>query len=319
MAANPFPPNVARWFKERTFTDPATASEAAALKRSAGDRVAVVLPALNEASTIGAICTAIASRLMDQHGLVDELLVVDSGSEDDTIDVARTAGATVHRAADILEDRFEWGPQLGKGETLWRSLAVMSAEIVVWLDSDNKAFDERFVVDLVTPLLRHPEIALCKGFYDRPIEDGTGGARVTELLVRPVLNALYPELAGMIQPLSGEYAMRTQVARELPFFTGYGVEIGLLFDVVERRGLNALAQSDLGVRFHRNRDVLALGRTAQQVLHVMLRRLEDLGRIKIPDEIATELIQFVTRSEGVAIQAYKAEVLERPPLDELLN
>ncbi len=294
-------------------------TEAVTLKRAAGATVAVVLPALNEAPTIGAICKVIASRLMDQQGLVDELLVVDSGSEDDTIDVARAAGATVHRTAAILEERLEWGPRLGKGETLWRSLAVVNSDIVVWVDSDNKAFDERFVIDLVTPLLLESEIALCKGFYERPVADGTGGARVTELLVRPLLNMLYPELAGLIQPLSGEYSMRTETARKLPFFTGYGVEIGLLFDVTEKLGLDALAQSDLGVRFHRNRDVLALGRTAHQVLQVMLRRLEDLGRIKIPDEMATELLQFASGNEGIEPDMHDLTVLERPPLAELLR
>ncbi len=287
------------------------------LKHERGLGISLCLPALNEAETIGEMCSLFRESLVEKVPLLDEIVVVDSGSSDDTVHVAEAAGARVFRAADLV-------PQVGarvwgKGDVLWRSLSVLAGDIVVWLDSDNKAFDERFVVDLVSPLLRHPEIALCKGFYDRPIEDGTGGARLTELLVRPLLNMLYPELTGVIQPLSGEYAMRADAARELPFFTGYGVEIGLLFDVVERLGLNALAQSDLGVRFHRNRDVLALGRTAHQVLQVMLRRLEDLGRIKVPDEVASELIQFVTYADGVAIEPHRSNVLERPPIAELLT
>lgn len=316
------PSHVARWYETNTFLDTPALDEVAALKRSSGARVSVCLPALNEGPTIGVICRSIVDHLINATGLVDQLVVVDSGSEDGTIDAARNAGAIVHRVDDILGDRLGGGDGLGKGEALWRSLSVIDGDIVVWLDSDTRNFDPLFVTNLVAPLVRDPTLAMCKAFYERPLGDdvtlASGGARVTELVVRPLLSMFWPDLTGLIQPLSGEYALRREAALDLPFFTGYGVEIGLLLDLVQARGLDAVSQADLGRRVHRNRDVLALGRMSHQILQVMLKRLEDSGRVKLAGEIETAMAQFSSSAEGPRVNSFELAVRERPPLRSLM-
>lgn len=287
-------------------------------KEAGSLRISVVLPALDEAETIGAICRTISDELIHEIPLVDELLVIDSGSTDGTAEEAEETGATVHRAEDLTG----FGKVLGKGDCLWRSLTVASGDIVVWLDSDTRNLHGGFVTDLVAPLLLDDRFVMTKAFYDRPLVSNdqklmTGGARVTELAVRPLLQLFYPELVGLIQPLAGEYAGYADVFKKLSFSTGYGVEIGMLIDVAERYGVERIAQVDLGMRVHRNRDVLALGRSSFQVISTMLRRLDALGRIKIPDELPGELLQFLPSSEGPRPAVTSLEVLDRPPVDSL--
>jgi glucosyl-3-phosphoglycerate synthase len=278
----------------------------------------VVLPALDEAGTIGKICRTISTELIDAVPLVDELLVIDSGSTDGTGNEAEAAGATVHRAEELTT----FGEVRGKGDCLWRSLTVASGDIIVWLDSDTRNLHGGFVADLVAPLLLDDRFVMTKAFYDRPLVSDdqmlmTGGARVTELAVRPLLQLFYPELVGLIQPLAGEYAGYANVFKGLPFSTGYGVEIGLLIDVAERYGTERIAQVDLGVRVHRNRNVIELGRSSFQVISTMLRRLDGLGRIKIPDELPDELLQFVPSPQGPRPTITPLEVVDRPPVDSL--
>ncbi len=288
------------------------------LKQARRLRVSVVLPALDEAETIGRICTSIRESLMGPAGVVDELLVIDSGSGDGTAEMARGAGATVHHASEITPI----GPVKGKGDCLWRSLAVVSGEIVVWLDADARNFTPRFVTELVAPLLHDEAFVMSKAFYERPLVTGDTvvhgeGARVTELVARPLLQLFYPELSHIIQPLSGEYAAYTDVARSLPFFTGYGVEVGLLIDIAERYGVDRIAQVDLGTRQHRNRPVLDLGATAFQVITALLRRFDELGRIKIPDDLPSELVQYVSAGERVEPVVRSLDIAQRPPMDSL--
>ena len=315
MTANP---DVQRWFDRRTviswrLTPPLLAD----LKQATGTRIAVCLPALDEAATVGAICGSIRNHLMDQSPVVDELVVMDSGSSDRTRVVAAAAGATVYRSDDVL-------PHLpaatGKGEALWKSLAVIKADIVVWLDSDVTNFDPAFVTRLVEPLLLDDDLVYTKGFYDRPIDEhgSGGGGRVTELVIRPLLQLLYPELTGLVQPLSGEYAGRTEALMKLPFFTGYAVEIGLLIDLVERFGLDSIAQVDLGVRKHRNRDTLALGRMSHEILTAMLQRLQAAGRIELPEDLSDTLVQFVSGVTGPRPQTSRGAVSQRPPMANVL-
>lgn len=306
-------------WRDRTFRSSEVGLEdLLRLKEQGGHRITVALPALDEAATIGPICETIGSELRERVPFVDELLVIDSGSSDATIEIATATGATVYRGAELTE----LGNIYGKGDCLWRSLTVATGDIIVWLDSDTRNLHEGFVLDLVAPLLVNRQFVMTKAFYDRPLVTqeevlATGGARVTELAVRPLLQLFYPELVGIIQPLSGEYAGFTDVWRSLPFFTGYGVEIGLLVDVAERFGIGSIAQVDLGVRLHRNRSVLELGRASFQVVSALLRRLDDLGRIKIPDDLPTEFHQYVSGSEGPEQLISSIEVLERPPLNTL--
>lgn len=287
--------------------------DAAAAKRAADCSVAVVLPALDEARTIGRICHTIVTELIPA-GVVDRLLVIDSGSHDGTPEVARAAGAEVHAADALLP---ELGIGGGKGDALYKGIALADCDIVVFCDSDVSNFRATFVSSLVLPLLDDPGLVLTKAYYDRPLErDGElteGGARVTELVVRPLINAFFPELAGVVQPLAGEYAGRVGALRALPFFTGYGVDIGLLIDVVATYGLDALAQVDLGLRLHDNQSVPALGRMAFQVMTAFFSRLDGLGRIKLVEELPGVMLQFAPEG-NLELVAHHLGVTERPPL-----
>lgn len=301
----------------RVYRTLLSAAELQQLKAEAGMSVSVCLPALNEERTIGEICRAIRSLM---PALVDELIVVDSGSVDDTMALAAQAGAVVYPVASILPHiEVERG---GKGEVLWRSLAVARGDIVVWLDSDTRNFDTSFVLDLIEPLLVDPELRMTKAFYDRPLQNSegaltTGGARVTELLVRPLAHILFPELLGFIQPLSGEYAAHRDVLRSLPLFTGYGVEIGLLIDVAQEVGLDRVVQVDLGSRIHRNQEILALGRMAFQVARTMTTRAEELGRLKLANDWPELMRQFRSDGEGPIAEKHPLQVVELPPMESV--
>ncbi|MGH2728921.1 MAG: glucosyl-3-phosphoglycerate synthase, partial [Actinomycetota bacterium] len=283
--------------------------------------VSVVLPALNEAATIGSICSTIRRRLIDRTGLVDELLVVDCSSEDGTHEIAAHAGAVVHNINELVP---EMPVVMGKGEALWRSLAAVSGDVVVWIDSDIRNFSTRFVTRLVAPILTDPTVSFVKGFYRRPMARGEElipdeGGRVTELLARPMLAALFPELSGFVQPLAGEYAGHIDVLKRVPFFTGYSVEIGLLIDLLDTVGLDAMAQVDLDERVHRNRPLAELGPMAYAIGRTILQRAEERGRLRSaldfpmapmlrpsPDGISVENVAEVERPPMEMIAAYFA-------------
>jgi glucosyl-3-phosphoglycerate synthase len=290
------------------------------VKRRRNLSISVCLPALNEAGTVGRICALLREELMDKAAFVDEIVVVDSDSTDGTAEIAREAGATVHQASRLVP---AVGPDVrGKGDALWRSLSVLKGDVVVWLDSDTRNIHTGFVTDLVAPLLTDDSYLFTKAFYERPLQDEeglltTGGARVTEIAVRPLLHLFYPELTGVVQPLLGEYAGYRDVLSELPFFTGYAVDIGLLIDIAERHGVDRIAQVDLGRRIHRNRPTLQLGRMSFQVMHAMFKRFDDLGRVKFAHDLTDELTQFMPSSDGPHKETYRLEVVERPPFASL--
>jgi glucosyl-3-phosphoglycerate synthase len=307
-----------RWHRRRTFgtADLPSSADIAARKIASGDRVSVVLPALNESETIGAICTAIRQDLMGNRPLVDELLVVDCASTDATRAIATSAGATVYDVSQLLPDV---AVEPGKGEALWRSLSAVEGDIVVWIDSDIREFSASFVTGLVAPLVTDPTVSYVKGFYRRPIlregelVPGEGG-RVTELLARPLLAALFPELSGFAQPLAGEYAGRVDVLRRLPFFTGYSVEVGLLIDMLDVVGLDGLAQVDLGERIHRNRTLVELGPIAYAIARTILKRADERGRMRWASSLRSTPL-LVPTSDG--LEAHEVRELERPPIADL--
>lgn len=307
---------MADWFRNRTYdTSDFSPDSLSARKEELGIRVSVVLPARNEADTIQGMVKACAA--LDR--LVDEVVVMDGGSTDATVDRALAAGAQVHHDSQVMP---EHGPPLGKGDALWRSLAVTTGDVVVFVDSDIRNPDPRFVWALLGPLLVDPKIALVKGFYDRPIEVGrvlepTGGGRVTELCARPLINLFWPELAGIIQPLSGEYAGRRSLLEAVPFFTGYGVEFGLLVDTLEHCGIDAIAQVDLTERIHRNQPIQALSRMAFGIMHVAMRRLAQSGRARFADGLPERYVQFSRVDAHPAPQERLLAVAERPPLSSL--
>ncbi|MEV6928791.1 glucosyl-3-phosphoglycerate synthase [Dactylosporangium sp. NPDC051485] len=295
-------PIAANWFGRRTsgWRD-WPAEEVLAAK---GDtRVSVVLPALDEEPTVGEIVAGVRTL----GPLVDELIVVDSGSVDRTAEVAAAAGATVHHRDDILPGT---GSRPGKGEVLWKALAVTKGDILVYIDADLTDFRPHFVTGLLGPLLADPTTLMVKAFYDRPLLDvsAAGGGRVTELAARPLLNAYFPELAGVVQPLAGEYAARRSLLESLPFAAGYGVETGLLIDAWRGHGLDAIAQVDLGQRTHGHQDTAALGRMAATILQTINARVS-------PSLSAwPTLTQFERHDSAVVPRETTVAHPDRPPM-----
>ncbi|MFG2120890.1 glucosyl-3-phosphoglycerate synthase [Streptomyces sp. NPDC048710] len=301
---------VERWLATRSWsvTDRPLHRILAAKQRT-GQSVSVVLPALNEEKTVGDIVAIIRHDLMQQVPLVDEIVVVDSGSTDRTAEVAASAGARVVHRDDILP-RIPAVP--GKGEVLWRSLLVTSGDIICFIDADLKEFSSDFVSGIVGPLLTEPGVDLVKAMYDRPLGGATGqGGRVTELMARPLLNMHWPQLAGFVQPLGGEYAARRSLLEQLPFPVGYGVELGMLVDALHLVGLDALAQVDVGVRKHRHQDGQALGRMAAAIYRTAQLRLAR-GHLVRPS-----LTQFERGEDGFEPRTYSVDTEERPPMAEI--
>ncbi|MEU9865294.1 glucosyl-3-phosphoglycerate synthase [Streptomyces sp. NPDC047971] len=311
---------VERWLARRSWSVADRPRERlVAAKR--GTTVSVVLPALDEEATVGDIVSVIRRELMTEAvPLVDELVVIDSGSTDRTAEVAAAAGARVVARDEILP-RIPALP--GKGEVLWRSLMVTSGDIVCFVDADLRDFSADFVTGIVGPLLTEPDVDFVKAMYDRPLgteaaESGKTpgqGGRVTELVARPLLNLHWPQLAGFVQPLGGEYAVRRSLLERLPFPVGYGVELGLLVDALHTVGLDALAQVDVGVRKHRHQDERALGRMAAAIYRTAQLRLSR-GHLVRP-----LLTQFERddsgRGKGFTPRTYAVDTEERPPMIDI--
>lgn len=279
--------------------------------------VSVVLPAHNEESTVGEIVTEIRRDLVERAHLVDEIVVVDSLSTDATAARAAAAGARVVAQEAVLS---QLPPLTGKGEALWKGLAATSGDIVVFVDADLRDFGSHFVTGLLGPLLVDRDIHFVKGAYERPFtgDDGVprpGGGRVTELVARPLLNMFWPELSGFAQPLGGEYAGRRESLEQVPFVTEYGVEFGLLVDLLELVGLDAMAQVDLGVRIHTHQSVHALGRMAGQIMLTAWSRLERQGRLVSAEEPAHTMLRFALDGQPELVDM---AVAERPPLASLV-
>jgi glucosyl-3-phosphoglycerate synthase len=303
------------WFGKRTFHyqqfEPA---KLRAAKERLGLTVSVCLPTRDEAATVGTIVKALRKSL-ERSRLIDEIVVMDAGSVDDTATIALAEGARVFREQDVLP---EVGPGSGKGEALWKSLHACRGDVICWIDADIRNFHPRFVHGLLGPLLMDPEVLYVKAFYERPIREhnalrSTGGGRVTELVARPLLNLLWPQLAGVVQPLSGEYAGRRVALEQVPFSSGYGVELGLLVDLAERFGMDAIAQVDLERRVHRNQDVQALGRMSFGILQAVFQRLVEEGRAA-PGTYGTTLVQFSNQLREYHLEPREIVTTRRPPI-----
>jgi glucosyl-3-phosphoglycerate synthase len=303
-------PLVFEWFTANTWQNPRW--EQADLVQAKGTRtISVVLPALNEEATVAGVIK-IAKPFLGS--LIDELVVVDSGSTDRTAEVALAAGARVVRREEVVTDL---DPVPGKGEVLWRSLAATSGDLLVFIDSDLVDPEPGLVPGLLGPLLLQPEVCLVKAFYRRPLRTGqvehdSGGGRVTELFARPVLAALWPELSGVVQPLGGEYAASREFLEAVPFAVGYGVEIGLLLSAYEMHGLAGIAQVNLGVRKHRNRALAELGVMARQILGTILARRGVADR-------SGSLTQFTQVAGAWVPDTKEVLVMDRPPMRTLIS
>ncbi|MGL4401359.1 MAG: glucosyl-3-phosphoglycerate synthase [Luteolibacter sp.] len=282
-------------FHHRQFAD---LDALVALKKS--QRISVCIPTRNEADTIGPIVSTIRDSLISA-GLVDEVLVIDSDSTDATRELAAAAGARVYRSSEIPPTECSYS---GKGENLWKALHVATGDIICYIDGDISSFHCGFVTGLVGPLLSDLELDYIKAYYERPLAYGdeshsTGGGRVSEILVRPLISLFYPELGGILQPLAGEYAARRATLESLPFPVGYGVEIAHLIDLVRAGKTHRIAQTDLVRRIHRNRDDDELGSMAFAILRVVLRRLERDGKLSLTSPLPELYQSWAIHGEAV--------------------
>ena len=306
-----------QWLKERTLhhSQFSNLGKLVDLKVAQGLKISLCFPALNEAKTIGKEIKIIKRVLMDRFPLLDEIGVVDSGSTDRTKDIALREGALFFSADECLP---EMKPLKGKGENLWKSLYLFNGDIIVWVDSDIRNIHPKFVYGLVGPLLTNPHISYVKAFYRRPLRLGRrvipGGGRVTELLVRPFLNLFYPDLSMLAQPLSGEYAGRRSLLERIPFFSGYGVEIGLLIDIERQFGIQAIAQVDMDERIHRNQAIESLRRMSFAIFSVLINRSEQLGKLALLEGLGPQV--HLIQKHGSAYLHATEEVhgKERPPM-----
>lgn len=308
-------PEVAAWLARRTSA--AEDWPPRPLLAAKGDTsISVVLPARDEEDTVGAIVAAIRTDLVERIPLVDEIVVIDSRSGDRTAAVAAAAGAEVVAQDAVLPGH---GRMSGKGEALWKSLYATSGDLLVFVDADLREFTSSYVTGLLGPLLTDPSVGYVKGCYDRPLVDGErhiegGGGRVTELVARPLINLHWPLLAGVMQPLGGEYAGRRALLERLPFVTGYGVELGLLLDVYQDSGLDAIAQVDLGRRVHAHQSTEALGAMSGQIMLTAWSRLERHGRMIPLEPPSTALTRFHRGADGHDARTTDVAVGERPPM-----
>lgn len=281
--------------------------------------ISLCMPTLNEEKTIGKEVILFRSELMNRYPLLDEIAVIDSGSEDKTLEVASSFGADTYLAEDILP---EVGVKRGKGENLWKAIYQLKGDIIVYVDADISNIHPRFVYGLVAPLIYNETVKYVKAFYDRPLAFSgnvrkTGGGRVTEILVRPLFSLYFPELTAIIQPLSGEYAVRREVLEQIYFPIGYGVETSHLLDVHNKFGLKAFAQTDLDKRVHENKPTQDLGKMAFGILQTFIKRAKSLGILDVHQDHETTLRQFQVHEEEY--QQLKQEIIEdeRPPMIEI--
>ena len=310
------------WLRSNTFhySKFKDLSRLAAAKERKNLSISLCLPTLNEEKTIAKEILIMKSELMVRYPILDEIVVVDSGSEDSTIEIAEAYGADVYLADDIF-------PQLekhkGKGENLWKALYITKGDIIVYLDADIKNIHHRFVYALIGPLILSDQIKFSKAFYDRPIATGrnkirpTGGGRVTELVTRPLFSLFFPELTQIIQPLSGEYAGYRSIFEKLPFPIGYGIETSMILDICKKWGLDVIAQVDLDRRIHRNQDTKALGKMSFAIIKTFLNRIEKQGLIDLNENIFKDMIQYNLVKNEYQPDIFRIEAVERPPIIEI--
>jgi glucosyl-3-phosphoglycerate synthase len=312
---------VDKWFAENTFhaDEFKLLDELVEAKRQQGLTISLALPALNEEKTVGTVIKMMKRELMEKFPLLDEVVLIDSDSTDRTREIAEEEGIPVYIHQQLLE---RLGPRRGKGEALWKSLLVTRGDIIAWIDTDIVNIHPRFVFGILGPMLANPQVQFVKGFYRRPLKVGNkmqagGGGRVTELTARPLLNLFYPELSGVVQPLSGEYAGRRRALERATFFSGYGVETGLLIDIYERYGLSAVAQVDLLERIHHNQPLEALSKMSFAIIQTVMRKLENrLGHPMLNDvDKSMKMIRYKANSYSLDVEEITEH--ERQPMIEV--
>lgn len=312
---------VDKWFAENTFhaDEFSDLKYMLSLKEKQNLTISLALPALNEAKTVGKVIRTIKNSLMTHVPLLDEIVLIDSNSTDSTRRIAEKLGVPVYVHQNILS---QYGARIGKGEALWKSLYCTKGDIIIWIDTDIVNIHPRFIYGLIGPLLLRPEIDFVKGFYRRPLKVGNkmqagSGGRVTELTARPLLNLFYPELSGMIQPLSGEYGGRRKALEQLPFFSGYGVEIGLLIDMLNKFGLSSISQVDLQERVHHNQPLDALGKMSFAIIQAVIRKLETKYPQNILENVNKTMKMIRYEQDHFFLDIEEIAEKEREPMIEI--
>jgi len=318
---NRIPDIVNRWFAENTYCSRefSDLDRLLARKREQGITISLGLPALNEEKNVGKVVRTIKTALMDDVPLLDEMVLIDSGSVDYTREVAEELGIPVFIHQNVLTAHGSFD---GKGEGLWKSLYMLQGDIIAWIDTDITNIHPRFVYGVLGPLLVDPGIQYVKGFYRRPLVDedrllAGGGGRVTELTARPLINLFFPELSGLVQPLSGEYAGRRSVLERLPFFTGYAVETGLLIDLLENHGLFSIAQADLQERIHHNQPLPSLSKMSFAIMQAVFRRLHKNRKIELLEEFNKTMNMIRYEAGHFYLDGVPVHERERPPMIEV--
>jgi len=312
---------VDRWFGENTYhaAEFADLDLLVAAKHKQTLRVSLALPALNEQETVGEVIRTIQTALCQRVPLLDEIVLVDSASSDSTREIARALNVPVYIHQEVLP---ELGARSGKGEALWKSLFITSGDILIWIDTDIANSHPRFVYGLLGPLITHPEIQFTKGFYRRPLKvdsgfQAGGGGRGTELTARPLLNLFFPELSGLIQPLSGEYGGRRSALEQMSFSSGYGVEIGLAIDMFEKFGLGAIAQVDLEERIHHNQPLESLSKMSFAIIQTVIRRIERRYSTRLLEDVNKTMKMIRYGQRRLLLEVEEIAELERPPVVEI--
>jgi glucosyl-3-phosphoglycerate synthase len=312
---------VDKWFAENTFhaEEFQDLNYLLSLKRERGACISLALPALNEEETVGNVIQTIRDALVLAAPLLDEIVLIDSNSDDRTRAIAQGLGVPVYIHQEVLP---AYGARRGKGEALWKSLYCTKGDIVIWLDTDIVNIHPRFAYGLIGPLLLRPDVQFVKGFYRRPLRVGDkvqagGGGRVTELTARPLLNLFYPELSGVIQPLSGEYGGRRAALERFGFFSGYGVEIGLLIDVLDKFGLSAIAQVDLQERIHHNQPLEALSKMSFAIIQAVMRKLESRYGRNIMENVNKTMKLIRYERDRFMLEIEEIAEHDRPPMIEI--
>ncbi len=310
---------VDKWFAENTFDSEefARVDELVELKRRQGLTISLGLPTLNEEETVGEIINMMKTELMEEQPLLDEIVLIDSGSTDRMVEIARAAGIPVYQHPEILPSQ---GSYHGKGDALWKSLYVLKGDIVAWIDTDIKNIHPQFVYGVIGPILRHPQLQYVKGFYHRPlkVEGGrilkTGGGRVTELTARPLINLFFPALSGLVQPLSGEYAGRRTLLEQIAFYSGYGVEIGILIDILHKFGLPVIGQVDLKKRIHRNQSLEGLSKMSFAIIHAVIESLQSRHQVRIMQTINRQMNLIKRSDESFHLESQEVFDHRRSPM-----
>jgi nucleotide-binding universal stress UspA family protein len=316
--ARAVPARVERWFGESNFhhAEFGDLDRLVQLKEKQNLTISLVLPTLNEEETIGPIVRRAVREMTGRVALLDEVLVIDSASTDRTREIAESEGARVVQHHDVLS---RYGSFNGKGEALWKSVYETSGDIIVWADTDVRNWHSRMVYGTLGPLLHEPRLQYVKGYYQRPIVEGSvlkegGGGRVTELVARPLINLFFPELSGLIQPLAGEYAGRRALLESIPFFTGYAVEIGHLIDAAEKLGIEGLGQVDLERRVHRNQELEGLSRMSFVILQAVMKRVEERRKARLFAELGSTMKLPRSGHGRLSLEVIELADQERPPM-----